>query len=369
MLMELGSIPPNSQDTFRYERWLQSGLHSGMAYLASEYHLRARKDPRVLFPEVQSILVLSIPYPSPQSRPKPQNGLPHGRIAAYAWTKDYHLAAPAIFKQVVADLEKDLAMEIHWRGYTDSAPILERQMGMQAGLGWIGRNGCLIHPLHGSYFLLGEIFTDVTPDELAQSSLISRQEQIPDRCGTCTRCIDACPAGCILPDRTIDAGRCISYLTIENKGVIPRGLRSRMGDWVFGCDICQTVCPWNRKASTLSADVPQIGIDPYPDLLQQLLLTESDFKTLYHDSPVLRPKRQGWLRNVCVALGNAGDPDAVEPLIEVLRSEPEPMIRVHAAWALGRMGTRTALAALEQAANADPDELVREECLLSREQA
>lgn len=216
--------------THRYLAWLDSGYHAGMAYLASDYHIHARQNPSILFPDVKTIFTIAIPYPNPLSFPKPIDA-PRGRIASYAWYRDYHLTMADVFDQVVVQLKEKLGFEFSWRGFTDSAPILERQMAMQAGLGWIGKNGCLIDPVAGSYFFLAEIFSDIPPSKLQESGIRVDPETIPDRCGTCTRCIDACPTNCILPDRTIDAGKCISYLTIENKGVIPRDQREK---WEIG---------------------------------------------------------------------------------------------------------------------------------------
>jgi epoxyqueuosine reductase len=335
-----------------------------MTYLASDYHIHARQDPATLFPQLKSIIVIAVPYSNPASISKPTASL-RGRIAAYAWNRDYHFSMTDVFDQVVGELKEKLDFDFSWRGFTDSAPILERQMGVQAGLGWIGKNGCLIQPKGGSYFLLAEIFTDIPPQKLEECGIDSNPEPVPDRCGTCTRCIDACPTGCIQPDRMIDAGRCISYLTIENKGSIPRELREKVGDWVFGCDVCQMVCPWNKINPAVPDEIRNFFIDPYPDLVSQLGMADMEFKEKFHDSPVLRAKRRGWLRNVCVALGNMVDIQAVEPLLRVLREEPEALIRLHAAWALGRIATPDALLGLKNAYESDVDDLVKEECFLA----
>jgi epoxyqueuosine reductase len=215
------------------------------------------------------------------------------------------------------------------RWYTDSGPILERDLAQRAGIGWIGKNTCLIHPKHGSYFLLSEIFLDLVlePDPPFRT----------DHCGTCTRCIEACPTDCILPNRTLDATRCSSYLTIELKDDIPSALREKIGDWVFGCDICQMVCPWNRFAE--EGD-PSFGDkNPLHSLPEELTLSTQEFNQRFKRSPIKRAKRRGYLRNVAVALGNKGDRIAL-PVLQNVSSDEEPMLREHAQWAIARINER-----------------------------
>ena len=312
-----------------FERWLEAGLHGEMAYMSSERSRQCRADPRQLLPQCQSILVLGVPYfPSKQGKGEREEGL-EGRIAAYAWGADYHDVLPERMARLVAFLEAQLGRPVPSRAYTDSAPLLERDLAQRAGLGWIGKNTCLIHPRLGSYFFLAELLLGVSlqPDPPFST----------DHCGSCTRCIDACPSGCIRTDRTLDARRCIAYLTIELKGTIPEELRPQMGDWVFGCDICQQVCPWNRFAPAAGdpAFASRPGI-PAPDLLGELALTPDTFKRTFEGSPVQRAKRRGYLRNVAVALGNRGAPSAIPTLRQAL-ADPEPLVRQHAAWALERL--------------------------------
>ena len=222
-------------------------------------------------------------------------------------------------------------------------------------MGWIGKNTCLINPALGSYFLLAEILLglDIEPDQPFEH----------DRCGSCRRCIEACPTGCILPDRTIDSQRCISYLTIELKGIIPHDLRPLVGDWVFGCDVCQQVCPWNQRFAPSGGDpsfAPRSGVSR-PDLVQELALTPQEFNLKFRGSPVKRVKRRGYLRNVVVALGNAGNPKAVPGLAHTLLNDPESLVRGHAAWALGCIGDENAVAWLEEAVSKEEDVYVLEE--------
>jgi len=219
-------------------------------------------------------------------------------------------------------------------------------------LGWIGKNTCLINPALGSYFFLAEILLGlyIEPD----------QPFAHDRCGSCRRCIEACPTGCILPDRTIDSRRCISYLTIELKGSIPHGLRPLIGDWVFGCDVCQQVCPWNQRFAPSGGD-PSFAPRPRascPDLIKELALSPQEFNLKFRGSPVKRAKRRGYLRNVAVALGNAGDPSAVHVLGQALLNDHEPLVRGHAAWALGCIGDDNAIAWLEESTSQEGNSYV-----------
>ncbi len=292
-----------------------------MHYLSGEGAER-RKDPQLLLKECKSILVLGTPY----SPPAQTDG-----VASYAWGMDYHLVLPERMRALVKFIETAAGREVPNRWYTDTGPLLERELGQQAGLGWIGKNGCLIHPRAGSTFFLSEILLGLE---------LEADPPFPtDQCGTCRRCIEACPTDCILPDRTLDARRCISYLTIELKDDIPQELRSQMGGWVFGCDICQQVCPWNRFAlQPDTAFAPKEGI-PLPVMTREVLLTSEEFNRKFKDSPVKRAKRRGYLRNAAVALGNTGGTDAL-PALNAAREDPEPMVQRHAAWAIEQIKRR-----------------------------
>ena len=348
-----------------YERWLTAGRHGEMGYLATERARHRRADPRQILPECRSILLLGIRYSKSHSERSEESLLlrgisPHvgkadresgllGCITAYAWGDDYHDVLPERLQTLVAFIEAQVGGKVPNRWYTDTGPILERDLAQRAGLGWIGKNTCLIHPAWGSYFLLSEILLglDIEPD----------QPFAHDRCGSCRRCIEACPTGCILPDRTIDSQRCISYLTIELKGIIPHDLRPLVGDWVFGCDVCQQVCPWNQRFAPFGGDpsfAPRSGISR-PDLIQELALTPQKFNLKFKGSPVKRAKRRGYLRNVAVVLGNAGDPKAVPGLAHTLLNDPESLVRGHAAWALGCIGDENAIAWLEEAVSKEGD--------------
>lgn len=339
-----------------YERWINLGLHGQMNYLATDRALNRRADPRAIFPDCRSILVLGARYPSGITGIEAQGGFtaderiageePNGKVAGYACGLDYHDLFPSRLRALTAFLEAKVGHSFSHRWYTDTGPLLERDLAQRAGLGWIGKNTCLISPALGSFFLLAEILVglDLEPDP----------PFLADRCGTCTSCISACPTGCILPDRTIDAGRCISYLTIELKGPIPLDLRPKMGGWVFGCDICQQVCPWNREV--LSS---HIGCQT--NLLADMKLTPEAFNQIYKNTPLSRAKRRGYLRNVAVALGNSHNTDAIPILVYSLRNDPEPLVRGHAAWALGQMGSDSVMDVLWISIRGEMDTYVRAE--------
>lgn len=285
-----------------------------------------RADPRLVLPGCQSILVLAARYPDPGPATHPAADRPLGRVAAYAWSRDYHIVLPERLEALAAFIETQVGGSVAHKAYTDTGPLLERDLAQRAGLGWIGRNTCLINPQIGSYFFLAELLLDIPLDPDPPFTA--------DQCGTCNRCIHACPTGCILPDRTIDARRCLSYLTIENKAGIPPDLRPLLGDHIFGCDVCQQTCPWNRRTrpDPDPAFSPLDGV-PAPDLTAELSLTPQDFNRKYKDSPISRAKRRGYLRNVAVALGNRRDP-STRPALETAARDPEPLVSEHARWAL-----------------------------------
>ena len=345
--------PPGTYPT--YEKWLDAGNHAGMAYLATERARLHRSDPHFILPEVKSILVLGFPYQAPAADPGLSDPALTGKIAAYAAGEDYHNTIPPLLEKIVHFTQEMAGQPVIWKGYTDTGPILEREFAMRAGLGWIGKNSCLISPNFGSYFLLAEILWDLPLDP----DLPVRH----DYCGSCTRCIDACPTDCILPDRTLDARRCISTLTIENKGEIPLELRSLTGNWVFGCDICQQVCPWNiRFASARPETASPVSPEAqYADLTVELALTPQSFNRKFRNRPILRARRRGYLRNICTALGNLAAPGAVANLQKVLMTETESLARAHAAWALGQTGGPDAYQALIAARETEKEPQVRKE--------
>lgn len=317
----------------RLEEWLSRDMHGSMHWMACDPERRA--DPRRVLEDARSVIVVALNYYTDYSVAKKPD---LAAISRYAWGREYHV--------VVGELLEALVQRVnHWipncssRWYVDTGPVLEKAWAEHAGIGWIGKHTNLITQERGSWLFLGALLVDV-PFAAASPHV--------DRCGTCERCIGACPTGAIVAPYVLDARRCISYLTIENRGPIPEEFRRPMGNRVFGCDDCQDVCPWNRFArpSGLPAEFsPRGGLDAVR--LEELLgFSDVEFKQRFRGSPVLRAKRSGLARNVAVALGNSRDPAAVPALRRALGDE-EPLVRSHAAWALGEITSEEATAALE----------------------
>jgi epoxyqueuosine reductase len=327
-----------------YRRWLEEGRHGEMAYLAREDAVATRLDPRAAWPGVRSAIVVGLSYAQPEGDPgtAPSRGI----ISRYARGRDYHKVLKKKLLQLLAWLEGEVGHELPIaRAYVDTGPVFERELARRAGLGWQGRNTMLIHPRRGSYFFLGTLLLEL---ELEHDAPFTE-----NRCGSCTACVEACPTGALLGRDeagapVIDATRCIAYLTIEQRGAIPRELRPLIGNRIFGCDICQEVCPWNGgKFVQLTRErdlLPREGMSG-PELIRLMGMTEESWDRFSQGSPVRRAKRAGFLRNVAVALGNWGAAEAVMVLVRALGDE-EPLVRGHAAWALGRIGSTEAQEAL-----------------------
>ncbi len=342
--------------------WLERGFHGEMGYL---YRRRLeRRSVLDVMPEARSVVVVAMNYYHP-SRPDTLEISPDkGVISRYAWGDDYHDVMKGRLKELLSWIEGETGQDLDGRAYVDTGPILERELAARAKLGFIGKNGCLISPEFGSWLFLGELILplDLTPDDVLPPEVSSLTDNELGTCGGCTRCIDACPTGALLAPYLIDARKCISYLTIELKGPIPKHLRPLIGNRIFGCDVCQEVCPWNRRFSRPSVHpefAPRPGLD-VPDLLDLMDLDEEGFREMFRKSPVKRAKRRGLLRNVAVALGNWGSEEAVPVLLKALRDH-EPLVRGHSAWALGRICTSDAVAGLRDALEIEPSAWVREE--------
>jgi epoxyqueuosine reductase len=291
--------------------WLAEGRAGEMAYLARRPEVRL--DPRRAMHWARTVIALAYPYRPPPPPPGDWRATLRGRIAAYALGTDYHQRVGALLVALGGRLGAALPGAC-FRHYVDTGPVLEREWATRAALGWIGRHTLLLHRTAGSYFFLAALFTDLALDPVPLPA---------DHCGTCTRCIAACPTAAIEPrGYTMDPRRCISYLTIEHRGPIPCALRPRLENWIFGCDLCQDACPWNRDAhDTAGAD------ELTPHLPTLLALDAAAFRTRFGATAVARAKRRGLLRNVAVVLGNTGNPDAVPPLARTLAREPEPLVR------------------------------------------
>ena len=317
-------------------RWLETNQHGEMAWLARNAHKRI--DPAQILPGARSILCLATSYATPADlAPTPQclsASMPQclpGTIARYARYTDYHDLLAAPLRQLTAYLDHLGGPGTRSLWYVDTGPILERDLAQRAGLGFIGKHTNLISRTLGNWFLLAEILTtlELEPD-------------LPEknRCGTCTRCLTACPTQAITAPFQLDARRCLSYHTIELKGPIPLEFRRALGTRIYGCDDCLAACPWNRFARAASLLRPHARPDlATPDLLALLALDAPGFKKHFADTPILRTKRRGLLRNVCVALGNTGDPRAL-PALARATTDPEPLIAEHATWAIAEIESR-----------------------------
>jgi epoxyqueuosine reductase len=338
-----------------YRAWLAAGYHGEMAYLARPDAVAKREDPARILPGVRAVVALAINHHTAPLPPERRDDPARGLVASYARGDDYHDVMLPRLRELAALVEAAAGQPVAHRAYVDTGPLLERELAARAGLGFVGKNTNLIHPRLGSWLLLGELLlaVDLPPLE---------PEPQTGTCGRCTRCLDACPTGALVAPYRLDARRCLAYLTIEHKGSIPRGLRPALGNRIFGCDICQEVCPWNQRFARPTAE-PAFQPRPEgmaPHLLELLTLDDGAFRRRFQGSPILRARRRGLLRNVAVALGNGGDPAAVPALARALY-DPEPLVRGHAAWALGRIATEPARDALQGALGRESEDSVQGE--------
>lgn len=324
------SADPLEEDRARLLAWVAGGAHGAMDYMAAEPARRA--DPRAIFPEARSVISLGMTYAPPRGEAEPAGA----RVARYARGRDYHKLIWKRLRQLEEAIAALSGRPFAGRTFVDTGPLLERALARRAGLGFVGKNTMLIHPLHGSYLFLASVLTDL---ELAPD--------LPSRtsCGSCRLCLDACPTQALEPMR-LDATRCLSYLTIEERGPIARELRPAVGEWAFGCDICQEVCPYNRHATPTSEPdfAPGRGAGGALDLAKVLAMGDREgFLERFAGTPLTRPKREGLVRNACLAAAHTGRHDLVPLLSERLERDASALVRAHAAWALGRLGARAAL--------------------------
>ncbi|MBM3934203.1 MAG: tRNA epoxyqueuosine(34) reductase QueG [SAR202 cluster bacterium] len=345
----IASAVPFLRDEAEAVQRVRDGMMDGLPWYTED---RARKvnHPEVLLEGARSIISLAKSYNTgPRDLASPG---PRGKIARYAWNEDYHALLKDKMRDLAEGVQRLAGRPVRTRVFVDDGPMNDRAAAERSGVGWFGKNSLVLTQGYGSWVLLGQVLTDL---ELEEDSPLKKS------CGECVRCIDACPTGAIIAPYTIDNRRCISFLTIELRGAIPRDLRPLVGDWVFGCDICQDVCPVNRKAAqTLDPAFAQRHDFGAPALLPLLELDDEAFRERFRGSAVKRAKRVGLQRNVCVALGNIGDPAAAPALARALATA-EPLVRRHAAWALGKIGGAEAEAALRAREGVEADEEVREE--------
>jgi epoxyqueuosine reductase len=346
------SVEPFDRDNTAFQQWVESGFAAGMDYMTRRPELHA--SPRALAPYAQSVITLAVNHYS--DAPVFDHERRYGRVARYAWGRDYHDVVKPRLQALAARIEKLAARSIHARCFVDAVPLLERAVAARAGVGFFGKNTNLLQPRSGSWFFLSEILLDL---ELPADNHLTKVS-----CGSCHRCIDACPTNAFAGPYRLDSRRCISYLTIENKGAIPHELRVGVGEWIFGCDVCQDVCPFNRFASETAWPEfrPQAGAGGRLDLVGVLsIATDDEFRSRFRGTPLTRPKRRGLLRNAAIVAANIGATDAVPSLISRIENDGEPLIRGHALWALAQLEPKRAIIAAEHALKTDPDLFVRQE--------
>jgi epoxyqueuosine reductase len=306
-------------DFARFSAWVDQGKAGEMKYL-TDHRADLRSNPEHLLSGVKSIISIGLLYNGPEPYSTDFSESDRGWISRYAWGEDYH----SVLRSKLINLEMRLSAafpENQSRICVDTAPLLERSLARQSGIGWIGKNTCLINQKSGSWFFLGELLTTLQIEPNPQPA--------PDRCGTCTRCIEACPTQALTPYE-LDANLCISYLTIELRGEVPENKRSQIGPHIFGCDICQDVCPWNRQAPQTTEFQPGQFAPPLEKMAE---LTEAEFKAMFRHTPVSRAKYTGFLRNVAIAMGNSGLQKFQEPLTKLAGSRDQ-IVAEHANWAL-----------------------------------
>ncbi|HTU19965.1 MAG TPA: tRNA epoxyqueuosine(34) reductase QueG [Gemmataceae bacterium] len=325
----VGIAPATGSDGFdRLRDWLARGFAGTMEYM--QRHGDARRHPSSILPEVRSVVMVAMNY-RPAGEKETLSRKQQGRISCYARGADYHDVLRDRLNHLLDWLRQERP-DCLGRGVVDTAPLLERDFARRAGLGWFGKNTMLLNKRLGSYFFIGALLTNL--------ELACDPPHTAAHCGTCTACLDACPTQAFAAPGLLDARRCISYLTIEHRGDVPEELRSGLGDWLFGCDVCQEVCPWNRKAPP--GTEPALQGRPElekVDLIELLGLSEEAFRRRFRGTALLRTKRRGLLRNAALVLGNTGDADALPSLRRAL-DDPEPLVREAARWAIEQIEQR-----------------------------
>ena len=350
---QLGRLP---REEF-FHNWLAQGHAGEMHYLAREPERRIT--PAIPFPQAKSVISLGYPYAPPALPDIDWQKELRGRIAAYAAGRDYHDVITDKLRALIAfltEIRPDVP-DLWARPYVDTGPLLEREWAYRSGLGWFGKNTMLLRKQAGSWFFLAEVLVDLELEG----------EGIPqEHCGRCTQCLNDCPTHALEDGYILKSPLCISYLTIEHRGPIPYELRPKFGNWIFGCDICQDVCPWNKKFGQRQEEQEEQEEQEkmiealFPSLPQLMKLDDEGFRKRFRKTALWRTKRRGLLRNVAIALGNSRNPEAIGPLCTALH-DPEPLIRGHAAWALGQLDDRQATRALQRCIDTENDRQVQAE--------
>lgn len=339
----------------KFRKWINQGFHGSMGYLSREGTLKARQDPATLLKNAKSMIVFGFQY-NLLKKEKPSHSQPVGIIASYATYEDYHTVLKRKARELMTNLGNKVPISFKYRIFVDSAPVMEKDNAFMAGAGWIGRNSLLISPKFGSFLFLGCILTDL---EIQPSQPFSR-----DLCGECQKCIHACPTGCITNHHSINASQCVSYFTIEHKGIVPREMRSKIGNRIFGCDICQNVCPINRTLKNNSQNHQTVliqEVEAEVNLLEEIELDETAFKEKYGQTPVSRATHKGFKRNLIIALGNSKSSKAIPALEDIMKNESSWLLRLHSAWALCEINTSKSLELVREHLQHESDERVREE--------
>lgn len=352
----ISAVKPPPHTEF-FNEWIEKGMAGNLDYLSKKNIRILRNHPEKILQGAESIIVVGVHYHPSIEKYVDNPAKIKGEIASYAMYEDYH----AFFRKKIQEMTKwikELAKDdALFKLFVDSSPVPEKGFAYIAGLGWIGKNSLLIHPDFGSFCLIGCIFTDLklTPDLPLEG----------DVCRNCSRCVTACPTGAINLNRTLDARKCISYLTIEHKDIIPKELRPKIGNHVFGCDTCQSVCPANQKVFNRQETKPSLHpiLSGSINLIEEFSIGKEIFKAKYGQSPLSRIRHEIFLRNIATAMGNIGSGVFVETLSLALHENQSAIVRIHTAWALGQINTKASLDHLKLAATQEPDTQVEEEIL------
>lgn len=357
------------EDQSYLQRWQDSGFAGEMAFMRRDAALLA--NPRRIVPAAQSVVVIGAFYDRGYRVPLP---IGHGRVARYAWGRDYHKVLRKRLRILCQRVEKYLGRTVNYRVFSDSVPLLERALARRAGLGFIGKNTLLIIPRAGSFLFLAEVLWDLEVSGLPSQVATSKESKSKARCGSCSQCLEGCPTDALVGDKLLDARRCISYLTIERRGVLTLQERSWIGEWIFGCDVCQDVCPFNVRAIAkrakpdLSDFSAEHGAGQSLDLSLTLeIRSDEEFVKRFAGTPIMRAKRDGLLRNAAVVAANTRAHRALDSLEKAVMQDPSPIVRAHALWAYVTLanyeGNRARLRAQELLviSRADRDQIVQVE--------